>query len=472
MNPLNRTTADIAAPWPVKVLQFGEGNFLRAFADWAVDIMNERAGFNGSVLMIQPIQSGMTELINKQDGLYHLILNGIRKGEATSETRLITSVAGAVNPYEDFDAFLKTAEIPSVEFIISNTTEAGIAFDEKDKNPDVLPSSFPGKLTVLLHHRFKHFHGDATKAPVVIPCELIDKNGTNLRATVFAYIEYWQLDVAFKQWVADHVVFCNTLVDRIVPGFPRNEIQQIQQRLGYEDNLVVTAEPFHLWVIEAPQHVEAKFPAVKAGLDVKFVADQSPYRTRKVRILNGAHTAMVPVAYLRGLRTVKESIDDSHMNTFVKAVIFNEIIPTLELPKAELTQFAEDVIERFQNPFIRHDLMSIALNSVSKFKVRVLPSILEYHSRFGQWPTHLAHAMAALIVFYRGEYNGTAIPLNDTPEVLAFMKESWEHSAETAVNRVLSNTSFWDADLTEFDGFETLVTQFARHLLAVDVTQH
>ena len=278
-------------------------------------------------------------------------------------------------------------------------------------------------------------------------------NGDTLKETILLYAKLWKLPEDFKQWITSCNQFCNTLVDRIVPGFPKETIHEIQQSIGYEDNLVVEAEPFHLWVIEGPESLQQQFPATKAGLQVKFVKDLTPYRTRKVRILNGAHTTLVPVAYLAGIRTVKESIDDKNIGTYIRNVIFNEIIPTLDLPADELTQFANDVIERFQNPFIKHELLSIALNSISKFKVRVLPSVLEYKKRTGKLPVDLLYSLAALIRFYKGEWHGDAIPLNDSPEVLNFFKMAWqEQDVQKIVQKVLSNESFWGQDLTQVDG--------------------
>lgn len=460
MKTLNRETAQITSQRPVKVLQFGEGNFLRGFVDWIIDILNEKTDFNGNVTIIQPIERGIVHLLNQQDGLYHVLLNGIQGGKETQEIRLITSVSGAINPYDDYSAFLKLAENPDLEFIISNTTEAGIDFEESDTSMDELPNSFPGKLTALLYHRFKFFEGAAGKGLTMIPCELIEKNGATLLQTVLKYARHWSLPPKFTSWLRENNIFCNTLVDRIVPGFPKDNIQEIQQELGYEDNLVVKAEPFHLWVIEAPESVKRAFPTEEAGLQVKFAPNLTPYRSRKVRILNGAHTALVPIAYLHGLRTVREAVEDSQTGTFIKQAIFEEIIPTLDLPEEELNQFANDVIERFQNPFIRHELISIALNSISKYKVRVLPSVLEYHKRKGQLPERLLHSLAALILFYKGEYRGEQITLNDSADVLSFFEQTWKSgNAAEVVHTTLSNTGFWGQDLTQIGGLAELVSE-------------
>jgi len=438
---------------PIKILQFGEGNFLRAFCDWMVDVLNERTGFNGNVQIVQPIKAGMGALINAQDGLYHVILNGIQNGIPVSEDRLITCVDSVFNPYDDYKKFLALAENPDLEFVFSNTTEAGIAFNESDLGYDKLPESFPGKVTALLYHRFKTLPG---KGLTFLPCELIDKNGSTLKSVVHQYIDLWKLPADFKTWINSNIHFCNTLVDRIVPGFPKEIINEIHQRTNFEDNMAVMAEPFHLWVIEAPESVRKLLPLEKAGLNVIFVPDLTPYRTRKVRILNGAHTTLVPVAYLKGLRTVRESVEDPEVGEYLLQAIHEEIIPTLDLPKEELTKFADEVMERFRNPFIKHELASIALNSISKYKVRVLPSVLEYISQKEQLPKRLLYSLAALIKFYKGEGR----PVNDTPAIVDFFKKAWAiNDPVAAAKAVLGNRDFWGQDLNEIEGLNKAVTE-------------
>jgi tagaturonate reductase len=463
---LNRTTLAQAQDRPVKVLQFGKGNFLRAFADWMVDILNEKTGFNGNIQIVQASSTETDNRFDEQDGLYHVLVNGMQNGKPFRKIRLITAVTGVINPFSDYKAFLKTAENPHLQFIVSNATEAGIAFDPADRDPDVTPATFPGKLTALLHHRYEYFKGDPEKAVVVLPCELIEKNGEALRNIIFQYIAHWKLDERFRRWIGDETLFCNTLVDRIVPGFPKDKVDEITAETGYDDKLIVSAEPYHLWVIEpiavpgfSLDTLKSSLPLEQAGLRVKFVNDLNPYRTSKVRILNGAHTCMVPLAYLRGLRTVREAIDDPHIGAFIRGAIREEIIPTLDLPKAELQQFAGDVIERFQNPFIRHELLSIALNSLSKFQVRVLPSILEYNRRTGRLPGRLLRSLAGLILFYKGEWKGERIPLNDTPDVLSFFSEAWRNGSPVeVVEKVLSNEGLWKTDLTKISGLAAVVT--------------
>jgi tagaturonate reductase len=459
--PLKRSTVPKHDIYPVRVLQFGEGNFLRAFVDWMVDILNEKTDFNGSVSVVQPISQGLIGMLNDQEGLYHVVLQGIKDGEPYSSTRLVTCIQDGMNPYNDYTEFLKLGENPNLDFIFSNTTESGIAFDEKDTSFDTIPESFPGKLTSLLLHRFRFFNGSQDCAPAIIPCELIDRNGDKLREIVLRYASYWNIEPEFSYWLKNEVVFCNTLVDRIVPGYPRDKAPEIQKEIGFEDNLIVTGEFFHLWVIEAPHKVRDKLPFVKAGLNVKFTDDLTPYRTRKVRILNGLHTSMVPVAYLYGCRTVKESVDDLVVGSYIQKLLFDEIIPTLDLPEDELTEFANNVLDRFRNPYIRHELSSIALNSVSKFKVRVLPSLLRFVRDHESLPGCLVFALASLIRFYKGEWDGEPTPVNDSDEIVAFMNDAWLTGNTTQTTEaILGNISFWDDDLNTIPGLSQKIAAY------------
>jgi tagaturonate reductase len=467
LKKLNRTNAPSNQKRPVKVLQFGDGNFLRGFADWTIDILNEKMNFNGDVLVVRPLRKGSAKKHDDQEGLYHVALMGLQNGKMVSDTRLVTCISDFVDPYEDRHLFEKAAENADLKFVVSNTTESGIAFNANDKDPGQTPDSFPGKVTVLLYHRFKKFNGDNSKGLIFLPCELIEKNGDVLKAVILQYCTHWKLPSAFSQWISECNKFCNTLVDRIVPGFPKDTIAEIQTKTGYEDNQVVSAEPFHLWAIEAPEEVRALFPADKAGLSVKYVKDLAPYRTQKVRILNGAHTALTPIAYLRGLRTVRESVEDDYCGAFIRKAIFEEIIPTLDSPEAELVQFANDVLERFQNPFIRHELKSIALNSISKFKVRVLPSVLEYNKRKGSLPQNLILSFAALIRFYKGDWNGEQLPVNDSPDVVAFFKEVWKgDDTDQVAKSVLSNATMWGEDLTRIKGMVESVIRTLDEVIA------
>ncbi|UII75373.1 tagaturonate reductase [Flagellimonas sp. HMM57] len=471
MKTLNRQTVS-AHSYPKRILQYGEGNFLRAFADWVIHKMNNKVDFDSGITVIQPIEQGLIHMLNDQDGLYTLYLNGIKNGKAISEHAVIDCIQEGIDPYKDHTTYLKNAENPDLRFIISNTTEAGISYDKEDTLEDAPQKSFPGKLTAFLYKRFLHFESASDKGLIIIPCELIDKNGENLKKIILKYAQEWNLDPNFTNWINEDTIFCNTLVDRIVPGYPRDKMNAITKELGYQDNLVVEGEQFHLWVIEGPDTVKEEFPADECGLNVVFTDNIEPYRTRKVRILNGGHTSLVPVGYLYGIDKVRESTEDEVVGKFLKETIFEEICPTLDLPKPELDQFANDVLDRFKNPYLEHALMSISLNSISKYKTRVLPSVLEYIRRRNALPKRLLFSLASLIVFYRGKRNEETIQLKDNPDVLAFFKELWaqakEHDLDTitsAIHKVLSQKEFWGVDLTALEGFTELVSKYAHTII-------
>ncbi|TNJ42565.1 tagaturonate reductase [Tamlana fucoidanivorans] len=457
MNTLNRTTVN-ANTYTERIIQFGEGNFLRAFANWMIHEMNKQANFDAGVVAVQPINQGLIKMLNDQDGLYTLYLNGIKNGKAISEHEIIDCIQRGINPYENYSDYLANAENPDLRFVISNTTEAGIAYNAEDKLDDAPQTSFPGKLTALLYKRFKTFGGASDKGLIIIPCELIDRNGDNLKKIILQYAANWNLGEDFVEWINEDNIFCNTLVDRIVPGYPKDKIEAITEELGYKDNLVVEGEQFHLWVIEGPKSVKEEIPSEVCGLNIVFTDDMEPYRTRKVRILNGAHTSLVPVGYLYGIDKVRESLEDKVVGAFLKDAIFNEICPTLDLSEEELNQFSNDVLDRFKNPYLEHALMSISLNSISKYKTRVLPSVLEYVKRKNALPKNLLFSLAALIAFYKGDRNGEPIALKDDEKVLAFFKDQWtNNSVAEVVNAVLSNTDFWGTDLTQIAGLEDVV---------------
>ncbi|MBE6533006.1 MAG: tagaturonate reductase [Ruminococcaceae bacterium] len=407
-----------------RVIQFGEGGFLRGFVDWMLQKVNEKSDFDGSVVVVQPIEQGMCDMLTAQNCVYTHLIRGVEGVDTT----VVDVISRCVKPYEDFDAYLALAEQPEMRFVVSNTTESGIVFSADDKITDAPPKTFPAKVTLLLKKRFDL----GLNGFIFLPCELIDRNGDNLRKCILQYADLWNLGEDFKAWVEEKNVFTNTLVDRINTGYPRGE----DLGLGYEDNLVNTSEFFHLWVIETEYDLDSELPFSKADLNVIITPDKlEMYRTRKVRILNGAHTSLVPYALLSGLDTVKSCIDDPTMNEHLRKCIFDEIIPTLDLPEDELLSYANSVVERFSNPYIKHYLSSIALNSVSKFKVRVLPSILEYIKRYNKMPETLLFAFAKLLDFYKTDMT------NDDPDVVAFMKS--HNTAE-----VLANASLWGQDLS------------------------
>ncbi|MEP6932112.1 MAG: tagaturonate reductase [Flavobacterium sp.] len=458
MKKLNRKNTGLEKLQPIKVIQFGEGNFLRAFIDHAFQELNDTVDFNTGIAVVQPIENGMVNMLNDQDGLYTLFMKGLSKGQEVQEKKLISNLVSGINPYTNFDDYLALAKEEELQFIISNTTESGIAYVSTD-TPDMKPpSSYPAKLTVLLHERFKHFNGDSAKGLAIIPCELINYNADTLKEIILKYSKDWNLGADFKKWIEESNTFHNTLVDRIVPGYPRAEIDEYNKQLDYTDNLIVSAETFFLWVIEGGEDLKKKLPFHKTNLDVKIVEDMQPYRTRKVRILNGAHTAMVPFSLMYGNETVKETVDNSFTGEFINKAIFDEINETIDMDKKELDLFAADVLDRFRNPFIKHNLSSIALNSISKFKVRVLPSILGYITKFDKIPVNLTFAFACLIRFYKGTWNGTALPVDDSKEIVDEFASIWSADAATAVEKTLKNTEFWGEDLTKINGLsEALV---------------
>ena len=414
-----------------KVMQFGEGNFLRGFADWMIDRLNKEADWNGGVVVVQPLPGGMCEKLSEQDGLYHLHLRGLQDGEKTEELRKVECISRCINPYENLEEFFECAKNPDLRFIISNTTEAGIEYKPGDDGSDFANSTYPGRLTMFLKKRFDAGLGGF----ILLPCELIDNNGKELKKCVLKYAEDFGYGSAFTDWVNSECHFTSTLVDRIVTGYPASEIEEYHKKLGVIDNMVDTAEIFHLWVIEGDKSLAEEIPFHKYGMNVLWTDDVTPYKKRKVRILNGAHTMMVTPAMLAGVETVGEAMEDGQIFEYIRKGLFEEIIPTLELPKDELISFAEAVLDRFRNPFIRHYLKSIALNSVSKYKVRVLPSLLEYRRVNGDLPVCLVASMAALIYYYK-----TGEP-NDDAQVIEKIRNS-------SCEEILDDKSLWDEDLS------------------------
>lgn len=412
---------------PERVIQFGEGGFLRGFVDWILQITNEVSDFNGSVVVVQPIEKGMCDMLEAQDCVYTHVMRGLKDGVPTVDKKIIDVISRTVKPYDDWNAYLALAENPDFRFVVSNTTESGIAFSDKDTVALAPAVTFPAKVTILLKKRFDL----GLPGFVFLPCELINKNGETLKKYILQYADLFGYGEDFKGFVEKENIFCNTLVDRIVTGYPRDE----KIELGYTDNMLNTSELFHLWVIEGPNSINAELPLDKTGLNIIFTDNLERYRTRKVRILNGAHTSMIPYAMLEGIETVGDCMDDANMSEFVKHCVYDEIIPTLDLPKEELLDYADNVFERFRNPYIRHLCASISLNSVSKFKVRVLPSLLEFIKRTGKNPDYLLTSFAKLIEFYKTDMT------NDDPEVTAFMKTA-------SVKGILSNSSLWDEDLS------------------------
>ena len=461
MERLSRKTAPGAKTYTEKVIQFGEGNFLRAFIEWIIWKTNQKTDFDASVVIVQPIDRGMVDMLNEQDCLYHLNLQGLDKGQPVDSVDMIDVVSRGINPYRDFEEYMKLAEQPQMRFIISNTTEAGIAFDPDCKLSDKPALSYPGKLTQLLYHRFEYFKGDLSKGFIIFPCELIFENGKHLKECIRQYIDLWNLGEDFRNWFENACGVYSTLVDRIVPGYPRDTAPQLCERVGYQDNLLDKAEIFHLWVIEAPKEVALEFPADKAGLNVLFVPSEAPYHERKVTLLNGPHTVLSPVGYLSGLNTVKECCEDPVIGKFVHKVMYEELLPTLNLPENELLQFAGDVMDRFRNPFVKHFVTSIMLNSFPKFRTRDLPGIKTYLERKGELPAGLVLGLAAICTYYKGGKRGNDdIVPNDDPKIMDLLKDLWATGdVRQVAEGVLGAEFIWDENLNEIPGLTRLLTK-------------
>lgn len=429
MQPLKRT-----APLnrPVKVLQFGEGNFLRAFIDWMIDHLNRKTDFNGAVQIVQPLPQGMWEKINEQDGLYHVILRGVVDGKTVEDPELIECVKGCYNPATDWDKILETARLPELRFVFSNTTEAGIEY-----KPDA--DTFPSKVARVVTARCEA----GMPGLIFIPCELIEHNGDKLKECTLKYLT----DQKVIDYVNNQCIFCNTLVDRIVAGYPRTDAARYCEKLGIQDNLLDCGEPFFFFVIEGPAEVAKELPTKEAGLNVLFTNDQTPYRTRKVRFLNGAHTSSVLGAHMAGFTFVDEMVRDEKFGKFLRTVLFEEVMPTVNLPEEEKQAYASSIFERFANPYAQHRLLSIALNSVSKWKVRVLPTLLDYLKLKGKLPVCLTKSMSYLIDFYR------TCEINDNPEVKEFF------ATKPSVEEILGKVDFWGMDLNTIPEFTKTVKQ-------------
>ena len=459
---------------PEKVLQFGEGNFLRAFVNYWFDLANEKAGWNGKCVLVQPIAPGLAKMINEQEGLYTLYLRGSRNGQKVDDKRVISSVSRCLNPYEEegFTQMLEVAASDDLEIIVSNTTEAGIVYDPACQPDDRPCSSFPGKLTQVLYHRYQA----GKKGILMLACELIDNNGKELLKCVNQYIDQWGLEDAFRKYVNEDCTFCGSLVDRIVPGRIRDpkEVAELEQKHGYADPLLDVGEVFGLWVIEGDPALNDVLPFRKAGLEDKvFVTpDMTPYKKRKVRILNGAHTGFVLGAYLAGHDIVRECMNDPVVLGYMNKMLLEEVVPILPLDQEDCRNFAAAVQDRFNNPFVNHELMSISLNSTSKWRARNMPSFLEYIEKTGKLPKCLTMSFAAYIAFFSSDIQeltdaglvcrrpkGNTYVCSDDRWALEFY---WEHRDDTPaelVHAVMTNQKMWGQDLTAIPGFEAATVE-------------
>ncbi|CAH0149629.1 Altronate oxidoreductase [Peribacillus sp. Bi96] len=453
--------------YPIKVLQIGEGNFLRGFFDWMISECNKQGHFQGSIAVTQPRPTGKGKIeeLKQQDGLYTLMLRGFHHGEKVEHTEIISVFSKVINPYEEWMEFLGLAENPTLEFVVSNTTEAGIKYVPIPWEEGVPNESFPGKLTALLYRRYLYFNGEADKGLIMLPCELLERNGDTLKQCVLKHSRDWDLPKSFMDWVEQDNLFLNSLVDRIVTGFPANESEKLFEKWGFEDTLLNTAEPYHLWAIEGDPSMDKRLPLQQSGINVHWVKDIVPYQMRKVRILNGSHTLMAPLGILSGLEEVKQAIDHPDFNRFLRKAIEEEIIPSLPFDQSEMMVYGESVLERFMNPFVHHQLADISLNSVSKFKVRLLPTLEGYYEMKGKLPASIIRGFAGLIRFYRvqeveGRYIGKSFEgkeyvIKDDIKTIEFFSEQWhryemeEISLRKLIESTLSNQYLWGKDLNK-----------------------
>ena len=457
---------------PIKIMQYGEGNFLRAFILPIIQRANEKGILNADVAIIKPIPMGSLDAFKAQDNLYTVNLRGKQSGEIIDTDTVITCVGKVLDSDKDYEAYMGLARLDSLEVVISNTTEAGIHFDAKNELQDTPPATYPGKLTQFLYERFLYFKGDKTKGLVILPVELIENNGQELKACILRYSALWGLEEAFEKWIKEDNYFCNTLVDRIVTGYPKESANDKFLKLNYQDALLDVGEPFGLWVIEAPSDVRDRFPIDKLGNEVVFTDDVKPYRERKVRILNGAHTGTVLAAYLAGKNIVRECMEDVVTRNYMENLLL-EVMDTINLPKVEVLAFKNSVFERFENPFINHSLLAIALNSVSKWKSRILPSLKDYYNMHGDLPPYMTFSFAALISFYTpsrieedrlfGERNKENYTILDDQSVISFIKTHHSHWYQReGVQAFAACKTFWGEDLTQYEGFVDQVTDYVQ----------
>ena len=447
---------------PEKAIQFGTGAFLRGFIDFFLEQANANDAFNGRVVMVGSTGSGRDQLLNEQDGLYTLWIRGVENGEARSEFKQISSVSRALSAATEWQQVLECARNPQLEYIFSNTTETGITLDETDSGLADPPHTFPGKLTRVLRERAVHFNYAPTRGVIVIPCELIEGNGARLKEIVLKLGELWGYGSRFTAWINECVPFCNTLVDRIVPGEPaRNIMENAWSELGYRDEMLTVCEPYRLFAIETT-HAVAQRLHFAAGDNIIIADDIAPYRLRKVRLLNGAHTILVPLALLSGCRTVADAVADEKVGAFLRAVLLNELVPAVPVEGA--AQFANAVIDRFRNPYIRHELVDITLQQTMKMRVRVIPSIVDYAELHGHAPVGVSLGFAAYLLFMRGNL-GTSSKADNHRERLL---DHWRRTSQPRelVAAVCADRALWETDLNDVPQFTELVTGYLESMIS------
>ncbi len=465
MKELNKQTVN-KPELPVKILQFGEGNFLRAFVDWMIHKANEAGVMNHGVVAVQPIAQGLADMLRKQDCMYHVYLEGIKDKKPVKEVTLVKSIVDALNPYDEYKTYEQLFLSPELEMIVSNTTEAGIRYEEGDDLKACPPKSYPAKMTALLYQRFQKFNGAANKGLLIICCELIEDNGSTLREYVIKHAEFNNLGADFINWVKTNCHFYDTLVDRIVPGFPRETINEIKAEIGFDDNLVVKGEYFHVWAIGGDPIIKEKLPLDKAGLNVLFMDDIRPFRAKKVRILNGAHTAMVQVAMQMGCETVMDAFNTPLVEKYINTMVDSEVLPGIGEDMTELRAFSAKILERFYNPYIKHYLKDISLNSLSKWEARDWPTVLDNSKKLGKLAKLTTFSFAGLLVMYSGKSEAKNFVPNDTPEFVEFIQKTFDaNNIEGWVNGVIKNKQIWKEDFSAVPGFTEAVIADVKMIL-------
>jgi tagaturonate reductase len=451
---------------PVRILQFGEGNFLRAFVDNFIQILNDQELINSNIAIVQPMPFGRIEAMREQDGLYTLFLEGISHGKIIKQHRIIDVVSDLIDPFQSLDTYLTYAKSTDLKVVISNTTEAGIAYVEEILSTSITPTSFPGKLLLLLKQRYDFFENKKNAVLDIVPCELIEQNGDTLKAILKQLAEFNDYDANFIHWLVNENRYYNTLVDRIVPGYPKEDASDLEVSLGYLDHSMVKGEIFHLWVIDGPtDYLKQVLPFDQSGLHVNFVNSIKPYKQRKVKILNGSHTTLVPVAYLLGERAVRESVENPILKQYLNTFIFDEVVPTIDLPKDDMEAFAQSVLERYRNPFIHHLLMSISLNSMTKYKTRVLPTVLD-NAKKGKLANCALFSFASWLVFYRGvDLNGDVISLNDDQEFIDLFKTLWDKNNVSYLVDTITALDHWETDYLQQEEIKNLIKLYVNSIL-------
>lgn len=462
---------------PEKVIQFGTGVLLRGLPDYFIDKANKQGLFNGRIVVVKSTEGGDLDAFDTQDGLYTHCIRGIADGQPVDETVINASISRVISASRDWALVMECATNPDLSVVISNTTEVGIVLVKESIHLDP-PSSFPGKLLALLYRRFKHFQGNPKKGMVIIPTELIPDNGKKLESIVLELAHQNGLETAFIDWLEHANCFCSSLVDRIVPGkLPARDQEEMENKLGYTDELMILSEVYRLWAIESDQEqVREILSFGKADDGVVIVPDINVHRELKLRLLNGSHTFACALAFLAGFTTVKEAMDDPGFLSFIRGLMLEEIIPAItngELSEEQAQQFAARVLDRYRNPYIEHRWISISFQYTGKMALRNVPLILAYHRKYNKVPRNMSFGFAAYLLFMKcrpteqGTFEGVAGDQHYTirDESASFYAKNWNNlSFEELVQVTLSHTDFWQTDLAALPGFGAQIVQYMKNM--------